>query len=213
MVAKERVRTVCAILDHYVPDPQPPLHFHDPFTTLVAVLLSATTMDAQVNRVTPQLFAQAGTPEKLAQMPLEELYTILRPLGLWKTKAKRLLALANELCRSYKGKVPETLEELEALPGVGHKTASVVLCQAFHKPAFPVDTHVFRAARRWGLSEGRTRARVEADLKQLFPKKDWAKRHLQIILFARVHCRAVRHASAQCVMCSQLSENSGRGTW
>jgi endonuclease III len=199
---KTRAQQIESILDSYFPDPQIPLYHLDPFTLLVAVMLSAQCQDARVNKVTHHLFKLAKTPSEMAALPLPKLEALLRPLGLYRTKAKNLLALSHALLERFYGKVPKTLKALESLPGVGHKTASVVLVQAFHIPAFPVDTHIFRSAHRFGLSQGKTIAKVEEDLKRLFPKKRWAKIHLQLILFARQFCPARGHISKNCPICS-----------
>lgn len=182
---KKRAALVQQILDKTIPDPQIPLKHHDPFTLLIAVLLSAQCTDARVNLVTPQLFALADTPEKMARLDPKEVEDIIRPCGLAPTKSRAIVRLSADILAHYEGKVPDSLEELETLPGVGHKTASVVLIQAFHKPAFPVDTHIHRCAKRWKLSNGKSIAQTEKDLKEIFPEDSWDKVHLQIILFAR----------------------------
>jgi endonuclease-3 len=188
------------ILDHYFPDPKPPLHHTDPYTLLIAVLLSARCTDARVNQVTPHLFKKATTPEAMIQLTVEEIRKIIKPCGLSPTKAKHIWKLSEILVHKYRGQVPRSFKALEELPGVGHKTASVVMAQAFHVPAFPVDTHIFRCARRWGLSRGKTVKQVEEDLKRFFPKKDWIKVHLQIIYFARKFCPA-RGRHENCPVC------------
>src|SRR6202034_336153 len=147
------------------------------------------------------------SPEKVAELPLEMIEAIIRPCGLWKNKAKAIKQLSKILLEEYGGKVPCVLEELEKLPGVGHKTASVVMMQAFHQPAFPVDTHIHRCAKRWGLSSGKTVVQIEKDLKKLFPRKDWIKVHLQIIYFARKHCPARTHRVESCPICSIIKNN------
>ncbi len=188
------------ILNKYFPDPKPPLEHSDPYTLLIAVLLSARCTDAMVNRVTPKLFKKAKTPQAMIQLTVEEIRSIIKPCGLSPTKAKNIWKLSEILIKKYEGKVPKSLRSLESLPGVGHKTASVVMAQAFHVPAFPVDTHIFRCAHRWGLSKGKTVEKVEEDLKKYFPKKDWIKVHLQIIYFARKFCPA-RGKHDQCPIC------------
>ncbi len=198
------MNSIQAVLDAYVPSPEIPLSHTDPYTLLIAVLLSAQCTDVRVNSVTPPLFKEASTPEQMIQLPVEEIEALIRTCGLYRTKAKAILALSHILVKKYKGKVPSTLKALEALPGVGHKTASVVLCQAFHKPAFPVDTHIHRCAKRWGLSQSRTLEETERDLKAFFPKSSWAKAHLQIILFARKYCPARAHNPSLCPMCRRL---------
>lgn len=193
------------ILDELFPNPSPPLHYKDPFTLLIAVLLSAVCSDERVNSITPKLFSVAPTPQAMAQLSIEQIQSVIKPCGLSLRKAKAIKQLSSDLIKRFGGSVPTSLADLESLPGVGHKTASVVLAQAFGIPAFPVDRHIFRSARRWGLSSGTTVAAVEADLKRLFPKKEWAKRHLQIILYARKFCRAVRHKVEECPICKTLS--------
>lgn len=198
------VNTIVAILNELVPNPTIPLHFHDSYTLLIAVLLSAQCTDERVNKVTPLLFAKAFTPQAMVKLGIPEIEKIVRPCGLYKTKAKHIWQLSEMLLHIYGGKVPCTLEELETLPGVGHKTASVVLVQGFHKPAFPVDRHILRSARRWHLSDKTTVEGVEGDLKRLFPKKLWGRLHLQMILAARTYCPARPHDVANCSICSRL---------
>lgn len=192
------------ILNAHFPHPEVPLHHTDPYTLLIAVLLSAQCTDVRVNSVTPQLFAIACDPYAMILLSSQEIEEIIRPCGLYRTKAKAIWHLSKELIEKYEGKVPSSLEELESLPGVGHKTASVVMAQAFHKPAFPVDTHIHRCAKRWGLSQGKTVAQTEEDLKKLFPKKSWNKLHLQIIYFARQYCPARAHKPSLCPICSKF---------
>jgi endonuclease-3 len=204
MKKSDRAALVKKVLNFYFPQPQIPLQHKDPFTLLVAVVLSARSTDVMVNRVTPALFAKASTPEQMARLDLEEVRRLIQPCGLSPQKAKALLGLSHILLEHHHGEVPRTFEELEALPGVGHKTASVVMAQAFHQPAFPVDTHIFRCARRWGLSSGKTVVAVEKDLKKIFDKSDWILLHLQIIYFARAFCPARGHEASKCPICSQL---------
>ena len=189
------------MLDRYVPDPKPPLNYSSPFTILVSVLLSAQCTDERVNRVTPALFALAATPEAMSRMEVENVQRIIRTCGLSATKAKAIVRLSQILVEKFAGNVPKTLEELQSLPGVGRKTASVVLTQAFSLPAFPVDTHIFRLSHRWHLSEGKTSEAVERDLCLLFPKNLWGKIHLQMILYARGYCPARRHSIEMCPIC------------
>jgi endonuclease-3 len=200
-----KTQVVKRILDTLIPNPTPPLNHSDPFTLLIAVLLSAICSDERVNAVTPALFALASTPQAMAHLSVEKIQGVIKPCGLSLRKATAIKDLSRELVKRFGGTVPHSLEELESLPGVGHKTASVVLIQAFGIPAFPVDRHIFRSARRWGLSTGTTVEAVEADLKRIFPKKEWAKRHLQIILYARQYCRAVRHKIPSCPICKAIS--------
>jgi endonuclease-3 len=206
MNRKERAAIVQQLLNHYFPKPAIPLHHWDPFTLLIAVVLSARSTDAMVNRVTEHLFAKASTPEQMAALNQEEIQRVIKPCGLSPQKAKALKMLSRLLLERHDGLVPKTFEELEALPGVGHKTASVVLSQAFHLPAFPVDTHIFRCARRWGLSEGKTVTTVERDLKKIFEGEDWTRLHLQIIHYARMYCPARGHVIDLCPICSALSK-------
>jgi endonuclease-3 len=195
-----RAKQIQKILDRYFPDPKPPLLHTDNYTLLIAVLLSARNTDAKVNQITPHLFKKAKTPEEMVLLTVDEIREIIKPCGLSPTKAKNIHRLSEILIEKYNGKVPKSFEALESLPGVGHKTASVVMAQAFHVPAFPVDTHIFRCARRWGLSKGKTAEKVEEDLKKQFPRKDWIKVHLQIIYFARKFCPA-RGKHHECPIC------------
>lgn len=204
MNKQERAHLVQKILNETFPHPEIPLNHVSPFTLLVAVILSAQCTDLRVNLVTATLFKQAATPEAMSALAVEEIQHLIRPCGLAPTKAKALKKLSEMLLAHHRGQVPQTFAELEALPGVGHKTASVVMAQAFQEPAFPVDTHIFRAAHRWGLSSGKTVAAVERDLKTLFPKSSWNKLHLQIIHFCRTHCPAKKHDPQKCPICCQL---------
>jgi endonuclease-3 len=198
----EKVARIQSVLDELYPDAPIPLQHEDPFTLLVAVVLSAQTTDARVNLVTPALFARANTPARMAKLSVAEIQDLIRTCGLAPAKAKALAGLSKLLVERHGGEVPRTFEELEALPGVGHKTASVVMAQAFGIPAFPVDTHIHRLAHRWGLSDGSSVARTERDLKAIFPRDRWIRLHLQIILFGREHCPALRHDPAGCPICS-----------
>ncbi|MFM7280490.1 MAG: endonuclease III [Planctomycetia bacterium] len=202
MKRQEKADRIREQLAKLYPDPPIPLDHSDPFTLLIAVLLSAQTTDARVNKVTPGLFARAGTPAAMAKLRVEEILAEIRTCGLAPGKAKNIAALAKILMEKHGGKVPRSFEELEALPGVGHKTASVVMTQAFGHPAFPVDTHIHRLAERWGLSDGTSVEKTERDLKALFPESVWNKLHLQIIYFGREHCPALRHDMTQCPICS-----------
>src|SRR3982751_3280757 len=179
MTRNERAAYIDRRLAELYPNPAIPLDHKDGFTLLVAVLLSAHTTDKSVNKATPELFALADTPEKMMRVSVAEIQRIIRPVGLSPTKAKNIAALARILVEKHGGQVPRTFEELEALPGVGHKTASVVMTQAFGVPAFPVDTHIHRLAQRWGLTAGKNVEQTEADLKRLFPEESWNKLHLQ----------------------------------
>jgi endonuclease-3 len=202
MTRAERAQRIGRILDDLYPQPPIPLRHADPFTLLVAVLLSAQTTDKKVNEVTPHLFALARTPAAMAALSVAKIQATIRQIGLAPTKARNLRAMSALLVERHGGVVPADLDALEALPGVGHKTASVVLAQAFGMPAFPVDTHIHRLAARWRLSDGSTVVKTEADLKRAFPEDEWIRRHLQIIYFGREHCPARRHDPGACPICS-----------
>lgn len=203
---RKRAEIVLNILNTCIPHPQVPLHHHDAFTLLMAVMLSARCTDARVNEVTPALFAKAPTPEAMAALPWQEIRHIIAPCGLADTKAQRLVETAKIIVNQHQGQVPSSFEKLEALPGVGHKTASVVMTQAFGHPAFPVDTHIFRLARRWGLSCGHSVEKVEKDLKALYPESCWGKLHLQIVLWGRQYCPA-RGCNPPCAICKLLIQS------
>ncbi len=202
MTRQEKAQRIAGILDELFPTVDIPLEHRDPFTLLVAVVLSAQTTDKLVNEVTPALFARAPTPEAMAALPVEEIQGLIRRIGLTATKAKNLKRLSELLVEKHGGQVPRTMAELEDLPGVGHKTASVVMSQAFGLPAFAVDTHIHRLAARWGLSSGRNVEQTERDLKRLFPEETWGKVHLQIIYFGRKYCPALYHDLDGCPICS-----------
>ena len=202
MTRKHKAQRITEILGRLYPSVDIPLAHQDPFTLLVAVVLSAQTTDKMVNEVTPALFARASTPEALAALDVEEIQHLIRRIGLSGTKAKNLKRLSEILVERHGGTVPQTLHELEELPGVGHKTASVVLNQAYGLDAFPVDTHIHRLAARWGLSNGRSVEKTELDLKRVFPAETWGKVHLQIIYFGREHCPALFHDLDACPICS-----------
>ncbi len=191
-------------LEELYPDPPIPLDHKDPFTLLIAVLLSAQCTDKRVNMVTPELFARADTPEKMQALPVKEIEEIIRTCGLAPAKSKAIAGLSKILMDKHGGEVPRTFQELEALPGVGHKTASVVMAQAFGIPAFPVDTHIHRLARRWRLSSGKNVVQTEKDLKRIFPRDRWNTIHLQIILYGREHCTARGCDGTMCLICSEL---------
>ena len=201
----EKAARIGALLDEFYPQPPIPLRYEDPFTLLVAVVLSAQCTDARVNQVTPGLFALARTPASMAKVTEPRILAAIRSCGLAPQKARAIRALSQQLVDRHGGRVPESFAELEALPGVGHKTAGVVLAQAFGQPAFPVDTHIHRLALRWGLSSGRNVAQTERDLKRAFPQDEWARRHLQIIYFGREHCPARGHDPAVCPICCWAS--------
>ncbi|MCY0992807.1 endonuclease III [Nannocystis sp. ILAH1] len=202
MKRSEKALKIQAVLDRLYPQPAVPLLHGDPFTLLVAVVLSAQTTDARVNLVTPELFRRAPTPEAMARLTEAEILGFIRTCGLAPAKAKNIRRLSQLLIERHGGHVPEDMAALEALPGVGHKTASVVMVQAFGVPAFPVDTHIHRLAARWGLSDGTTVEKTEADLKALWPIDAWARLHLQIIYFGREHCPARGHDPKVCPICS-----------
>ena len=198
----QKAEKIHSILDELYEDPPIPLDHKDPYTLLVSVLLSAQTTDKRVNLVTPELFRRAPTPRKMVKLTVEEILAIIRTCGLAPGKARNIHALSRILLDEYGGRVPADMEKLETLPGVGHKTASVVMIQAFEQPAFPVDTHIHRLAARWGLSNGKNVEKTERDLKAVFPRKSWAKLHLQIIYFGREHCPALFHDLTKCPICS-----------
>ena len=198
----QKAERIQALLEDYHPEVPVPLDHSDPFTLTIAVLLSAQTTDARVNLVTPGLFARASTPEAMARLEVEEILECIKTCGLAPSKAKNIRKLAEILVEQHDGEVPGSFEALEALPGVGHKTASVVMAQAFGHPAFPVDTHIHRLAARWGLSDGSSVERTERDLKKLFAPESWNKLHLQIIYFGREHCPARGHDLEGCPICS-----------
>ena len=204
MLRKERASHLLCRLDEHYPDPPIPLDHSDPFTLLIAVLLSAQCTDKKVNQVTPALFAAGPTPIAMSTLTEAEIFGHIRQLGLAKTKARNIHKLAHLLLELHEGKVPSSFEELEALPGVGHKTASVVMAQAFGVPAFPVDTHIHRLAQRWGLSNGDNVIQTEKDLKSLFPSESWNRLHLQIIFYGREHCTARGCDGTICSLCREL---------
>lgn len=204
MTRAERAAFVDRYLAALYPETPIPLEHRDAFTLLVAVVLSAHTTDRSVNGVTPALFARADTPEKMMRVPVAEIQRIIRPVGLSPTKARALSELSRLLVERHGGLVPRTFAELEALPGVGHKTASVVMSQAFGVPAFPVDTHIHRLAQRWGLSNGRSVEQTERDLKALFPEAHWNPLHLRIIFYGREHCTARVCDGTVCEICRGL---------
>lgn len=202
----EKALLVAEELERGIPNPEVPLHHRDPFTLLVAVMLSAQCTDARVNIVTPALFAAYPDAAAMAAADWQDVGKLIHSCGFYESKAKRLVAMAQQLLERHSGAVPATFDALEALPGVGHKTASVVMNQAFGYPAFPVDTHIFRLARRWGLSRGATVEKVEADLKKLFPQESWGKLHLRMVLWGRLYCPA-RGCKPVCAICKRLTEN------
>ena len=208
MTKKERAEDIAAILEDLYPETPIPLDHYDPYTLLIAVLLSAQCTDERVNKVTPDLFALADNPYDMMDKDVEAIKEIIRPCGLSPRKSKAIHELSQILVREYQGEVPQSFESLESLPGVGHKTASVVMSQAFGVPAFPVDTHIHRLAYRWCLSTGKNVEKTERDLKRLFPKEIWNKLHLQIIFFGREYCPARGHDMRQCPICSKYGRKS-----
>lgn len=197
----DRAALIQRRLQELYPQPEVPLLHRDPFTLLVAVVLSAQCTDERVNQITPGLFALADTPQAMARMPVERIQEIIRPCGLSPQKSRALQGLSQILVDEHAGRVPCDFEQLERLPGVGHKTASVVMAQAFGVPAFPVDTHIHRLAQRWGLTSGRNVRQTEADLKRLFPESTWNALHLQIIFYGREHCTARGCDGRRCELC------------
>ena len=204
MRKRERAELVMARLEQHYPETPIPLDHSDPFTLLIAVLLSAQCTDKKVNEVTPALFAAGPNPAAMAALAEQTILGHIRVLGLAKTKARNVKRLAELLLERHGGAVPRSFAELEALPGVGHKTASVVMAQAFGVPAFPVDTHIHRLAQRWGLSNGLSVEQTERDLKGLFPQEAWNKLHLQIIFYGREHCTARGCNGTLCGLCQEL---------
>ncbi|MEM1222447.1 MAG: endonuclease III [Verrucomicrobiota bacterium] len=210
MKIKERIAYVDQRLDELYPNPPVPLDHKDPYTLLIAVLLSAQCTDIRVNQITPLLFARADTPEEMVKLSVEEIQAIIRPCGLSPMKSKGIAGLSRILIEKFGGEVPADLTALEALPAVGHKTASVVMSQAFGVPAFPIDTHIHRLAQRWGLSSGKNVVQTERDLKRHFPKARWNELHLQIIYYGREFCTARGCDGTVCEMCRTLYPNRKR---
>jgi endonuclease-3 len=201
MNKKERANYIQKRLQELYPETPIPLAHRDAYTLLIAVLLSAQCTDKRVNEITPWLFAEADTPEAMVCLPVERIREIIKPCGLSPRKSQAIFELSRILLDQHDGKVPDNFEALEALPGVGHKTASVVMSQAFGHPAFPVDTHIHRLAKRWGLSSGKNVEQTEKDLKRLFPKSTWNRLHLQIIFYGREHCTARGCDGTVCEIC------------
>ena len=204
MNKKERVAFIADTLERLFPETPVPLDHSDAYTLLIAVLLSAQCTDERVNQITPSLFAKANNPYDMINLSVEEIREIIKPCGLSPAKSKAIWGLSDILINQHRGQVPESFEALEALPGVGHKTASVVMSQAFGHPAFPVDTHIHRLAQRWKLTNGKNVEQTEKDLKRLFPKETWNKLHLQIIFFGRKFCPARGHKVEECPICGQI---------
>jgi endonuclease-3 len=208
MTKKEKAAKIAKILDQLYPETPIPLSHVDPYSLLVAVVLSAQCTDERVNKITPILFKQADNPFDMVKLSIDEIQEIIRPCGLSPAKSKAIYGFSKILAEEYRGQVPDTFEQLEALPGVGHKSASVIMSQAFGKPAFPVDTHIHRLAYRWGLSNGKSVVQTERDLKKLFPEASWNKLHLQIIYFGREYCPARAHDFKHCPICSIYGRKS-----
>ena len=204
---KEKALYIQKKLSELYPNPKAPLNHSNAFTLLIAVLLSAQTTDKRVNIVTKELFKRASSPEKMLKLGEKKVYEYIKTCGLAPKKAKAIIGTSKILLEKYKGKVPKELHLLEELPGVGHKTASVVVSEFFHKPAFPVDTHIHRLAQRWGLTNGKSVKKTEEDLKKLFDEKDWRDLHLQIIFYGRAFCTAQGCDGTVCFMCKSLYPN------
>ena len=208
MTNKERAKKIHGILESEFPVVPIPLDHKDPYTLLVAVLLSAQCTDERVNKITPLLFAKADNPYDMVKMSVEEIKEIIRPCGLSPMKSKGIYGLSQMIIEKHKGEVPQSFQELEAMPAVGHKTASVVMSQAFGVPAFPVDTHIHRLAYRWKLSTGKNVDKTEKDLKAAFPIESWNRVHLQIIFFGRKYCPARGHDPVACPICKDFGRAS-----
>ena len=202
----DKIKFIGEKLDELFPNPPIPLDFKSPYTLLVAVVLSAQCTDVRVNQVTKVLFKEANTPSAMVKLGVKRIAEIIKPCGFFNTKSVNIFNLSKTLVEKYKGKVPSTFEELEALPGVGHKTASVVMSHAYKIPAFPVDTHIHRLAERWGLSDGSSVEQTEKDLKKIFPENEWEKRHLQIIYYGRTYRKARGHKVENCPICSRIAK-------
>ena len=206
MKKKERVAFISHKLEELYPETPIPLDHSDSYTLLIAVLLSAQCTDERVNKITPFLFEKASNPFDMVKLSIDEIREIIKPCGLSPFKSKAIWNLSRMLIDEYEGNVPQTFEELEALPGVGHKTASVVMSQAYGVPAFPVDTHIHRLAKRWKLSNGKSVDQTEKDLKRLFPEEIWNKLHLQIIFYGRQFCPARGHNLDNCIICKTVTQ-------
>jgi len=207
MKKMERVKYIISYLDSIYPDTPIPLTHQNHYELLIAVLLSAQCTDERVNQVTPSLFSLANNPDTMIKLSSQKIYEIIKPCGLGPKKSKAIYDLSNILVKEYKSQVPESFEALESLPGVGHKTASVVMSQGFGHPAFPVDTHIHRLAQRWGLTNGKNVNQTEKDLKRLFPIENWNKLHLQIIFYGREYCTARGCDGTKCPICKACYPN------
>ena len=205
MKLANKVKFITSTLEDLYPEPDIPLNHKNNFTFLVAVMLSAQSTDKKVNEITPKLFQIANTAKEMNKLEVNEIKEIIREIGLAPTKAKNIKKMSKQLLENHKGEVPNTFEELEELAGVGHKTASVIMSQAFNKPAFPVDTHIHRLAFRWGLSNGKNVVTTEKDLKRVFDKELWNKLHLQIIFYGRQYCQA-RKKKCECMICMDMQK-------
>jgi len=212
MKLADKLARIQETLDRLLPEVPIPLEHRDPFTLLVAVVLSAQTTDKKVNEVTPALFARARTPQAMAKVSVKEVHELIRQVGLAPAKSKALVGLSKLLVEEHGGQVPRSMDELMELPGVGRKTASVVLSQAFGMPAFAVDTHIHRLAQRWGLTSGKSVEQTERDLRRHFAPEHWNKLHLQIIYFGRQYCPARGHEPAECPICSFAAPKRARRT-
>lgn len=209
MMSQRTFHKICTILDEYYPDPPIPLDFTDAYTLLVAVVLSAQCTDKRVNEVTPELWKYGTSPRDIAALGVDKIAEIIKPCGLYTRKSQNIYELSKTIADVYHGIVPSERENLEALPGVGRKTANVILSHVFDTPAFAVDTHVMRLAKRWGWSKASTPEGVERDLCALFPEKDWTKRHLQMIYFGRNICKAKGHDGSLCPVCTLMHNAEG----
>ena len=206
----QRSKIILKILNKIYPKTPIPLKHRDKFTLLISVLLSAQTTDVNVNNVTKNIYPKYNKPKHFVKLGRKKIERLIKSIGIFRVKAKSVYLLSKQLIKKYDGKVPETFEELEQLPGVGHKTASVVMSQGFGRPAFPVDTHIHRLAQRWGLTSGKNVIQTEKDLKRLFPKKYWNKLHLQIIYYGREHCKARECYGLTCKICTTCYPNRKR---
>ena len=207
MKKKDRAKIILEELKKKYPSPPIPLNHKDPFTLLVAVVLSAQSTDKKVNELTKELFKKADSPKKMVNLGIDKIYKYIKQLGLSKQKSKNTYLLSKSILDNFKGEIPNSFGELESLPGVGHKTASVVMAQVFNVPSFPVDTHIHRLSQRWGLSDGSNVVQTEKDLKRIFPKSEWNKLHLQIIFYGREYCTARGCDGTKCFLCQKLYPN------
>lgn len=207
MRKSEKREKIIGLLNNHFPNPDVPLDHKDPYTLLIAVLLSAQCTDERVNLVTPKLFKKASNPMDMSNISQDGIYQIIKPCGLGPQKSKAIKELSQILVKEYDGEVPQDIQQLERLPGVGHKTASVVVAQAFGIPSFPVDTHIHRCAQRWGLTSGKNVKTTESDLKKFFPIEQWNKLHIQIIMYARKHCSARSCFGLECPICTTCYPN------